>query len=90
MGRKGVIANEGVAAAGAAQGLANNAQTTALQAGQAAVAVRGLAAADASALQLVNTRVSDPGDYKAVGEAALFFETGSSTLSDSDKQALAS
>jgi outer membrane protein OmpA-like peptidoglycan-associated protein len=88
-------ANKGVAAAGAAQSSANaaqssanTAQTTANEAGQVAVAATGLAVADASAVQLVNSRVSDLGDYKTVGEAALFFDTGSATLSDSDKQAL--
>jgi outer membrane protein OmpA-like peptidoglycan-associated protein len=88
-------ANQGVAAAGAAQfsankaqSSANTAQTTANEAGQAAVAAGGLAVADASAVQLVNARVSDLGDYNTVEEAALFFDTGSSTLSDSDKQAL--
>lgn len=53
-----------------------------------AVAATGLAVTDASAVQLVNTRVSDLGDYNTIEEAALFFNIGNSTLSDSDKQAL--
>jgi outer membrane protein OmpA-like peptidoglycan-associated protein len=88
-------ANRGVAAAGAAQSSANNAQssangaqTTANEAGQAAVAAGGIAAMNASAVQLVNARVSDLGDYKTIEEAALFFDPSSSTLSNSDKEAL--
>jgi outer membrane protein OmpA-like peptidoglycan-associated protein len=53
-----------------------------------AVAATGLAVTDASAVKLVNTRVSDLGDYNTIEEAALFFNIGNSTLSDSDKQAL--
>jgi outer membrane protein OmpA-like peptidoglycan-associated protein len=88
-------ANKGVASARAAQASANTAQAsantaqaTADVAGQAAVAAGGLAVANASAVQLVNARVSDLGDYNTVEEAALFFDTGSSTLSSTDKQAL--
>jgi len=43
---------------------------------------------DAQAIQLVNKRVSDLADYKTVVEAAVFFDTGKSNLSDADKQAL--
>lgn len=88
-------ANQGVSAAHAAQSSANNAQssanaaqTSANNAGAVAAAAGGLAVADASAVQLVNARVSDLGDYNTVEEAALFFQPGDATLSDSDKQAL--
>jgi outer membrane protein OmpA-like peptidoglycan-associated protein len=43
---------------------------------------------DVQAIQQVNQRVSDLGDYKTVVEAAVFFDTGKSHLSDADKQAL--
>lgn len=78
-------ANQGVAAAGQAQSSANQAQTSA---DQNSVLVGAVAVADADAVQLVNQRVSDLGDYKTVGEAGVFFETGQTTLSDSDKAAL--
>ena len=74
-------ANQGVAAAG-------QAQTTADAAGSAAVAAGTIAVADADAVQLVNQRVSDLGDYKTVAEAGVFFDTGQATLSDADKAAL--
>ena len=74
-------ANQGVAAAG-------QAQTTADTAGSAAVAAGTVAVADADAVQLVNQRVSDLGDYKTVAEAGVFFDTGQTTLSDADKAAL--
>jgi outer membrane protein OmpA-like peptidoglycan-associated protein len=88
-------ANQGVAAAGQAQSSANQAQQTANQAGQAANQAGQLAAAsgaaaitDAQAVQMVNQRVSDLGDYKTVVAAGVFFDTGKSALSDDDKQVL--
>jgi outer membrane protein OmpA-like peptidoglycan-associated protein len=85
-------ANQGVAAAGRAQTSANNAQSSANQAqgsaNQAAqMAVAGTAM-DASAIAMVNQRVSDLGDYNTVVEAALFFEPAQATLSADDKKAL--
>jgi outer membrane protein OmpA-like peptidoglycan-associated protein len=74
-------ANQGVAAAGQAQQSAN-------QAGQAAAVAGAGAVMDVQAIQQVNQRVSDLGDYKTVVEAAVFFDTGKSHLSDADKQAL--
>jgi outer membrane protein OmpA-like peptidoglycan-associated protein len=74
-------ANQGVAAAGQAQQSAN-------QDGQAAAVAGAGAVMDAQAIQQVNQRVSDLGDYKTVVEAAVFFDTGKSHLSDADKQAL--
>lgn len=88
-------ANQGVAAAGRAQSSADAAQQTANQAGQSANAAGQLAAAagagaitDAQAIQMVNSRVSDLGDYKTVEAAGVFFDTGKYTLSDDDKAAL--
>src|SRR5579862_1352285 len=81
-------ANQGVTAAGQAQSSADQAQQSANQAGQLAAGAGMAAITDAQAIQMVNQRVSDLGDYKTVEEAGLFFDTGKSTLSDSDKQAL--
>ena len=81
-------ANQGVAAAGAAQSSANQAQTTANQAGQVAVAAGVGAMVDAEDIAKVNQRVSDIGSYSMVMEAALFFETDQSKLSDADKKVL--
>lgn len=81
-------ANQGVAAAGQAQQSANQAQQSANQAGQLAAASGAVAITDAQAIELVNKRVSDLGDYKTVAEAGVFFDTGKAALSDADKQAL--
>jgi outer membrane protein OmpA-like peptidoglycan-associated protein len=85
-------ANQGVAAAGraqssanAAQSSANQAQSSANQAGQMAAAGTAM---DASAIALVNQRVSDLGDYNTVVEAMIFFDTGKATLSADGKAAL--
>jgi outer membrane protein OmpA-like peptidoglycan-associated protein len=81
-------ANQGVAAAGHAQSSANAAQSSANQAGQMAAAAGAGAAMDASAISMVNQRVSDLGDYNTVAEAMLFFDTGKATLSADGKAAL--
>jgi outer membrane protein OmpA-like peptidoglycan-associated protein len=81
-------ANQGVAAAGQAQSSADQAQQSANQAGQLAGAAGAAAITDAQAVEMVNQRVSDLGDYKTVEEAGLFFDTGKATISDNDKQAL--
>ena len=44
---------------------------------------------DAEAIKLVNKRVSDLGDYKIVGEAAIYFPSDGSTLDDAAKADLA-
>ena len=74
-------ANQGVASADQAQQSAN-------QAGQMAGAAGAAAITAAQAVEMVNQRVSDLGDYKTVEEAGLFFDTGKAAISDSDKQAL--
>ena len=81
-------ANQGVSAAGQAQSSADQAQQSANQAGQMAAGAGAAAITDAQAVEMVNQRVSDLGDYKTVEEAGLFFDTGKSTLSDTAKQAL--
>jgi len=88
-------ANQGVAAAGQAQSSANQAQQSADQAGQTANQAGQLAAAsgavaitDAQAIEMVNSRVSDLGDYKTIEAAGVFFDTGKYNLSDDDKAAL--
>src|SRR5260370_26635403 len=79
-------ANQGVAAAGQAQTSANKAQSSANQAGQLAAAAGAGAVMDASAIALVNQRVSDLGDYKTVVEAALFFDPDQSSLPANSKK----
>jgi outer membrane protein OmpA-like peptidoglycan-associated protein len=85
-------ANQGVTAAGKAQESANvaqvsakQAQTSANQAGSTAQAAGDVAVMDAAAIQLVNKRVSDLDDYKAVAEAGIYFDTGKANLDDAAK-----
>lgn len=73
-------ADVGVAAAGVAQGSADQAQHTANQAGKAAIGAGALALADADAVQMVNKRVSDLGEYKTVAEAGIYFPTSGTDL----------
>jgi outer membrane protein OmpA-like peptidoglycan-associated protein len=87
-GNAQTTANQGVAAAGQAQSSANQAQGTANQAGTIATAAGVGAMMNANDIALVNQRVSDLGDYKTVLDAALFFESDQSTLSDDDKKVL--
>jgi len=86
-GKAQTTANQGVAAAGQAQGSANQAQASADQAqstanaaGQTATAAGDIAVVDAAAVQMVNQRVSDLDDYKAVAEAGIYFATGQANL----------
>jgi outer membrane protein OmpA-like peptidoglycan-associated protein len=73
-------ANSGVQQAQTAQASADVAQGTADVAGQAAVGAGALALADANAVQMVNKRVSDLGDYNTVAEAGIYFPTGVTDL----------
>ena len=73
-------ANQGVEQAQTAQVSADVAQSTANQAGKTAVAAGALGVMDASAIAMVNKRVSDLGDYKTVAEAGIFFPTGAYEL----------
>ena len=81
-------ANQGVQNAAVAQASADQAQASASQAGDAAAAAGAGVLVNAEAVSLVNKRVSDLGDYKTVGEAAVFFDTGKAALSADDKAAL--
>jgi outer membrane protein OmpA-like peptidoglycan-associated protein len=73
-------ANSGVQQAQTAQASADVAQGTADVAGRAAVGAGALALADADAVQMVNKRVSDLGDYNTVAEAGIYFPTGVTEL----------
>jgi outer membrane protein OmpA-like peptidoglycan-associated protein len=73
-------ANSGVQQAQTAQVSADVAQGTADQAGKTAVAAGALGMMDADAIQMVNKRVSDLGDYNTVAEAGIYFSTGASAL----------
>jgi outer membrane protein OmpA-like peptidoglycan-associated protein len=78
-------ANQGVAAAGAAQSSANQAQTTADAAGTVATAAGAVALGNAAAVQMVNQRVSDLNDYQTVAEAVIYYPTGKYALDDAAK-----
>ncbi len=73
-------ANQGVAAAGDAQSSANQAQTTANAAGTVATAAGSVAMMNASAVEMVNKRVSDLDDYKTVAEAVIYYPSGEYAL----------
>jgi len=78
-------ANQGVQQAQAAQSSANSAQTSATNAGNAAQTAGTAAVMDAAAIQMVNQRVSDLGDYKTVAEAGIYFPSDGSALDDAAK-----
>ncbi len=78
-------ANTGVQKANAAQGSANVAQQSANVAqGTADLAAEG-AIVDASAIKMVNTRVSNLGDYKTVAAAGIYFDNDSAALDPAAK-----
>ena len=82
-------ANTGVKDAKMAQDSANQAQTSANTA-QATANVAGAGALmDASAIQMVNERVSDLDSYKTVAQAVIYFPPDGSTLDDPAKADLA-
>ena len=78
-------ANQGVSEAQTAQASANAAQASANQAGAAANAAGTLGVMDAAAVQQVNKRVSDLGDYNVVAEAGIYYASDKSTLDDAAK-----
>lgn len=49
-------------------------------AGQPATTAGDMAVVDATAVRMVNQRVSDMGEYKAVAEAGIYFAAGRSSL----------
>jgi outer membrane protein OmpA-like peptidoglycan-associated protein len=87
-GNAQTTANQGVAAAGAAQSSADTAQSSANAAGNIALTAGAVAVTNADSIALVNQRVSDLGQYNTVVEAALFFGSGESALSSDDKAVL--
>ena len=81
-------ANSGVAAAGDAQFKAEQAQTTANEAGVIATESAAMGILDAQAVQIVNTRLSDQDDYKTVVEAGIYFSNDKAGLDDAAKKDL--
>ena len=82
-------ANQGVKAAKVAQTSANQAQASANTAGSEAQAAGAAAVMDAAAVEMVNKRVSDLGDYRMVAEAGIYFPSNGSALDDAAKADLA-
>jgi len=78
-------ANQGVSQAKAAQSSANAAQASANQAAAAAGVAGDIGVMDAAAIQTVNQRVSELGDYNVVAEAGIYYATGKSALDDEAK-----
>ena len=73
-------ANKGVTKANDAQQSANQAQSSANTAQNTANLAAAGAIVDAAAIQQVNQRVSNLGDYKTVAEAGIYFDSGSAAL----------
>src|SRR5271167_476764 len=88
VGRAQTTADQGVGNAAAAQSSADQAQTTANQGVASAQAAGAVAAANTVAVQAVNERVSDLGDYATVDEAGVYFAEGSYRLTEAGKAAL--
>jgi outer membrane protein OmpA-like peptidoglycan-associated protein len=81
-------ANKGVAAAGVAQTSADQAQVSANQAATTARAAGDIAVANTAAMDVINQRVSDLGDYQKIAEAGIYYPVGAYTLDDAAKAAL--
>ena len=77
-----------MAAAGDAQSRAEQAQTTANDAGVIATEAAAVGILDAQALQIVNTRVSDQDDYKTAAEAGIYFANDEAALDEAGKKDL--
>jgi outer membrane protein OmpA-like peptidoglycan-associated protein len=78
-------ANQGLTEVKVAQSSAGQAQESANKAQSTAQAAGDVAVMDAAAIEMVNKRVSDLGDYKLVGQAGIYFLSDSSTLDDAAK-----
>ncbi len=87
-GHAQTTADQGVASASAAQSSANKAQSTADQGVTAAQAAGAAAASNTVAVQAVNKRVSNLGDYTTVATAGVYFANNSYRLNDAGKAAL--
>ncbi len=81
-------ADGAVASASTAQSSADHAQSTANQGVSTAQAAGMLAAADTVAVQMLNQRVSDLGEYTTVAELGVYFPDNSHKLTDSAKKSL--
>ncbi len=81
-------ADQGVANAATAQSSANHAQSTADQGVTSAQAANTAAAANAVAVQAVDKRVSDLGEYTTLASAQVYFANSSYKLNDKDKATL--
>jgi outer membrane protein OmpA-like peptidoglycan-associated protein len=88
IGRAQSAADQGLDNAATAQSSANKAQSTADQGVAAAQAAGAAAAANTVAVQAVNKRVSDLGDYVPVDQTGVYFADGSYRLTDAGKAAL--
>jgi len=88
VGRAQTTADQGVANAATAQSSANQAQTTANQGVESAQAANAASAKNAAAVQTVNQRVSDLGDYVTLDQTGVYFAEGSYRLDDTGKAAL--
>ena len=78
-------ADTGVAKANTAQSSANQAQSSANKAQATADLAAAGAVVDAAAIETVNKRVSDLGDYKTVAEAGIYFASDSAALDSAAK-----
>ncbi len=88
VGKAQTTADQGVTNAATAQSSADKAQSTATQGVESAQAANAAAAENTVAVQAVNKRVSDLGDYATVAETGVYFAEGSDRLSDAGKAAL--
>jgi len=88
VGHAQTTADQGITNAAAAQSSADQAQSTANQGVATAQAAGTAAAADAVAVQAVNKRVSDLGDYTTVATAGVYFANNSYRLNQTGKAAL--
>jgi len=88
VGRAQTTADLGLDNAATAQSSANKAQSTADQGVATAQAAGTAAAANTVAVQAVNKRVSDLGDYVPVDQTGVYFADGSYRLTDAGRTAL--
>lgn len=84
-GHAQTTADEGVSSASAAQSSANQAQSTASQGLASAQAANTAASSNAVAVEAVNKRVSDLGDYTTMASTDIYFANGSSKLTAAGK-----
>jgi len=88
VGRAQTTADLGLDNAATAQSSANKAQSTAEQGVATAQGAGTAAAANTVAVQAVNKRVSDLGDYVPVDQTGVYFADGSYRLTDAGRAAL--